>query len=405
MYHDEGVEAAVLGMLLRYPDRIHDCGVTAKHFWREDHAQVLRAFEDKGVSLAVAAEAMYGDVARAMELSESAWSDAGLEQHLTYLRNLADKRTVKRVVTEIMEGLGDLDHSEVAAAATEGAARILAAVSGADSTLAYGEDCEDDLNSEGGERMETFIRDLPVCRRELIGVAARPGCGKTTMAHLMGEHFTKTREGAFPVFTMEVTRKEWFQRTIRTMYGRPIDQYRADGQKNPAYAEAAEAVRKSYASRMGRLVVDEAVLSVQEIRARCLRIKAKHGSLSGVAIDQLSNIRKVREKGMNASEVIKNTTEAVKQLSRELDCPAFLLSQLNRDPSGDEGWYTDRDIFGSDGLLQDADQIWILQHPPGSNADGKVRPVNLRRTKWRNGSKGELSLEFHAEASMFYRTL
>lgn len=406
--HDLGMEAAVLGMLLRYPDRIHDCGVEERHFWDEGHRRVIKAFQSKGVSLAAASGALYGDDARAMDLAESAFSDAGLEQHLAHLANLDDFRKVNKLSLELRDKLEDADPSDIAEVASGAAAEILAAISGTDDTLSYGDDADDVLMAEGGEMMETFIEGLPVCRKELIGIAARPGCGKTTMAHLLGEHFTQTRPECFPVFTMEVTCKEWLQRTIRFLMGRAISQYRGDGSLNPYYEEAVQFVKASYAKRPGRLAVDDkAGMTLGDIRVRALRLKAKHGRLSGIAVDQLSNVRKVRDKGVNESSAIKNTTEGFKQLARELDCPVFLLSQFNRDPSGEGGWFTDRDIYGSDGLLQDADQLWLLQNPPGSTiTDGNpVRRVNLRRVKWRNGTLGEIDLEFHTPSSKMYKTL
>ena len=406
-YTDIGLEEAVLGILLRYPERIHDCGVEERHFWREDHKRIIRAFLDKGVALSVAASAIFGDEVRAMELAEAAFSDAGLEQHLTYLSNLDDKRKVKELLDSLSAGFDEVDHAEVAETVTDAASKLLGAISGSDDCDSYGTDCYRDATAEGGEMLETFFPFLPVRRRELIGVAARPGCGKTAMAHSMGEWFTTTQEGCFAVFTMEVSRKEWFQRTISKMCGRPIPQYLADG-KTPStrYLEEAARAAKSYESRPGTLFVsDKAGMTVAAIRSKCLGLQAKHGRLSGVAIDQLSNIRKLREKGMNEATAIKNTTEAIKQLARELDCPIFLLSQFNRDPSGDDGWYTERDIFGSDGLFQDCDQLWLLQNPPGSDASGGIRPVNLRRVKWRNGPKGEFDLEFDAPGMTFRRTL
>jgi replicative DNA helicase len=110
---------------------------------------------------------------------------------------------------------------------------------------------------------------------------------------------------------------------------------------------------------------------------------------------------------MTESTAIKNCTEGFKMLARELDCPVFLLSQFNRDPSGDKGWYTERDIYGSDGLLQDADQLWLLQNQPGITiTDGQeTRRVNLRRVKWRNGTLGEMDLDFHTPSSKFFRTI
>ena len=405
MVHDDMMEEAVIGMLIRFPHRIHDCGVTADHFFQESNRRVIREFLAKGPGLAVAASALHGDVAQAMELSEAAFSDASLEQHLEHLQNLSRHRSLASSAAGLIERIGSIDPSEASDAAVEAAAELLALAAGSSGTMSMGEDADDCLNEPGGELMQTFLEGLPVRRKELIGIAARPGCGKTTMAHSLGEWFTKGRDGAFVVFTMEVTRKEWFQRTIRQHVGCEVPQYLGSGELCQRYQEVANAVKASYAARPGRLAVeDKAGLTIAQIRAKALALKAKHGSLSGIAIDQLSNVKKLRERGMSESTAIKNTTEASKQLGRELDCPTFLLSQFNRDPSGEGGWYTERDIFGSDGLLQDADQIWLLQNRPGSDLNQAIRSVNLRRVKWRNGVTGEMDLEFNTPASTFRKS-
>ena len=405
MVHDDMMEEAVIGMLIRFPHRIYDCGVTADHFFQESNRRVIREFLAKGPSLAVAASALHGDVVQAMELSEAVFSDASLEQHLEHLQNLSRHRSLASSAAGLIERIGSIDPSEASDAAVEAAAELLALAAGSSGTMSMGEDADDCLNEPGGELMQTFLEGLPVRRKELIGIAARPGCGKTTMAHSLGEWFTKERDGAFAVFTMEVTRKEWFQRTIRQHVGCEVPQYLGSGELCQRYQEVAKAVKASYAARPGRLAVeDKAGLTVAQIRAKALALKAKHGSLSGIAIDQLSNVKKLRERGMSDSMVIKNTTEASKQLARELDCPVFMLSQFNRDPSGEGGWYTERDIFGSDGLLQDADQIWLLQNRPGANLNQAIRSVNLRRVKWRNGVTGEMDLEFDTPASTFRKS-
>ena len=401
--HDEFLEESVIAILLRFPDRFYDCGVTEDHFYLEHHKRVIRSYMEKGPSLMSVRDCWGGGMEwKAMELSESVWSDSSLEQHLKALDELSSVRKVAAIAQRLLDRLMDSDASEIRELACSAAGDIAMAVSGETKTMSEGAESVDVLNQPGGEEVSTHLDGFPVRRKELIGIAARPGCGKTSMIHSAGEHAIATREGPFVIFTMEVTRKEWFQRTMRQVAGRGVKQYKQDGSPSEEYIKFSQIVRERYLKGVGKLIVDEAAgLSVEQMRSRCIALQAKHGKLSGVGVDQLSNMKRDVKKYGSMTAAIQHDTSELKKLSRELDCPIFVASQFNRTPSGEDDWYTERDIFGSDALLQDADQLWLLQNHPGSNIDQDVRRVNLRRCKWRNGHLGEADLDFDTPSSTF----
>ena len=401
--HDLHIEEGVIGILLKYPDRFHDCGVTEDHFFQVQHKNVIRSYIEKGAGMASAVGAFGGGCDdELMEIAEACYSDAPLESYLQMLSALASIRSSARTAQRLLDALETVDHTEASSIILSAAGELANAISCGDSTTSEGTDAEEVLAEEGGEELETHLEDFPVRRKEMIGVAARPGCGKTSMIHSAGEHAIATREGPFLIFTAEVTRKEWFQRTMRQIALREVKQYAGDGSSNETYKFFSKKVMERYGKSTGKLIVDDAAgLSVEQIRARCLKWRSKHGRLSGVGVDQLSNLKRDIKKYGSQANAIKHDTEELKKLARELDCPVFVASQFNRDPSGDEGWYTERDIFGSDGLLQDCDQLWLLQNHPGTSTDEDVRRVNLRRCKWRNGFTAQSDLDFDTPASTF----
>lgn len=401
--HDLHIEEGVIGILLKYPDRFYDCGVTERHFYQVKHKNVIRSYMEKGAGMASAVGAFGGGCDdELMEIADTCYSDAPLESYLAMLDSLASIRDAAIASQRLLDTLESVDHTEAPTAIMSAAGELANAVSSGSNTTSEGADAEDVLSEEGGEELDTHLEAFPVRRKELIGICARPGCGKTSMLHSIAEHAIATREGPFVIFTMEVTRKEWFQRTMRQIASKGIIQYFRDGSLNEAYKFFSGKVRERYLKAIGRLIVDdEAGLSAEQIRARCLKWRAKYGRLSGIGIDQLSNVKRDIKKYGSQANAIKHDTEEFKKLPRELDCPNFLLSQFNRDPSGDGGWYTERDVFGSDGLLQDCDQLWLLQNHPGSDIDQDIRRVQLRRAKWRNGHLGETDLDFDTPSSTF----
>lgn len=402
--NDHFIEEGVIGILLRFPERFYDCGVTVDHFYDESFKNVIKAYQEKGPGIASVGDCfgVQGD-ARAIELAESCWSDAGLESHLMHLENLSNLRKCARTATSLLAELGSIDPAEALDISLRAASAISSAFGGASAISTSGRDCESTLLEfqEGFTEYDVGIEGFAARDGELIGIAGRPGWGKSTLLHHVAMSMVEKYEGKFPIFAMEMSRGEWFLKCIQRLAGRFIPPKYQDGRVNERFSEWAAQCKRWFTGAKGDMeVFDDCNLSFDTIRARCLSIKARHVNLIGVGIDQLSlmNHGDMKE---GTPAAIKRTTGKLKWLAKELNCPVFVLSQLTRKRDGED--YVIEDIFGSDGLAQDANQIWIIQPDGGKVDSDEVQNIVLKRPKWRLGSVGETALQFFKKAATFHK--
>ncbi len=114
-----------------------------------------------------------------------------------------------------------------------------------------------------------------------------------------------------------------------------------------------------------------------EIKAKCRRLKQKHGSLDLVVIDYLQLMKsggRAESRQVEVSDMSRN----LKLMAKELGVPVVVLSQLNRGPEQ----RTDRrpvisDLRESGAIEQDADMVILLHREDAYEKDsprGRGRP-------------------------------
>jgi replicative DNA helicase len=101
-------------------------------------------------------------------------------------------------------------------------------------------------------------------------------------------------------------------------------------------------------------------ISLAEIRGRSRRLAAKHGGLAGIVVDYLQLMQGAGDERSREREVAK-ISRGLKMLAMEIDCPVYVLSQLNRscEDRPDKRPQVS-DLRESGAIEQDADCIWLL---------------------------------------------
>jgi replicative DNA helicase len=146
---------------------------------------------------------------------------------------------------------------------------------------------------------------------------------------------------------------------------------------------------------------DSPNMTLVEIRAKCRRLKQKHG-LKLIVIDYLQLMtsgKRVESRQQEVSEF----SRALKLLAKELEVPVIALSQLNRNSEQ----RADKkpaisDLRESGSLEQDADMVILLHregayekdHPRASEADFIL-------AKHRNGPTDTVTVLFQGHLSRF----
>jgi len=158
---------------------------------------------------------------------------------------------------------------------------------------------------------------------------------------------------------------------------------------------------------MGRLaeapifIDDSANITLVEIRAKCRRLKAKHG-LGLVIIDYLQLMQSPR-KSENRQQEVSEISRNLKILARELEVPVLCASQLNR---GVEMRADKRPLLGdlreSGSIEQDADLVMFLYRDEVYNRDSEARgEAELIVAKHRNGPTDTVKLAFMNQYTKF----
>ncbi len=142
-------------------------------------------------------------------------------------------------------------------------------------------------------------------------------------------------------------------------------------------------------------------MTILEMRAKCRRLKAKHG-LGLVIVDYIQLMQSPR-KSENRQQEVSEISRGLKLLARELQVPVIAASQLNR---GVEMRSDKRPMLGdlreSGSIEQDSDLVMFIYrdevYHPDSDAKGEAE---LIVAKHRNGPTGSVRLAFLNQYTKF----
>ena len=235
----------------------------------------------------------------------------------------------------------------------------------------------------------------------LVIVAARPSHGKSS---LMGDFalqaaLDRREPKSVVIFSLEMSRHEVVKRFLSSVA-------KVDSQRiNRGSLQEQDWSRLSAA--LGRLaeapifIDDAANVTLMEIRAKCRRLKARHG-LGLVIIDYLQLMQSPR-RSENRQQEVSDISRGLKILARELELPVICASQLNR---GVEYRADKRPLLGdlreSGSIEQDSDVVMFLYRDEVYNRDTEARgEAELIVAKHRNGPTGTVRLAFMNQYTKF----
>ena len=399
---DVEIEKDVLGILVKFPDRINDSGVSLRHFYNEYNRKCFSAMKERGCSPSVVASViddpeLYGDIC------ERSWSDAPLKQHLEHLGRLAEIREAAIASRCLAETLAEIDVPDARAEIEKATSKLARSTTGGDARFADGCNADEVLASESGERMETCFEHFYLRRSEVTFLAAEPKTGKTTFATQLARGFVAGYDGLSLMFSMEMTPKEIFEKDIQRLAGDRVWQRFPDGTLNPKYTAYAEQVRDWYRKdKPGKFLVDHrGSATLQQIRSRVLQAQAETGRrLRCIIIDQFDKLIPERASANDAANS-KSISVGLNTLAKELDVAVFVLIQVNgRKRTNTSERFTKNDIFGTSGPEQDAGQIWLMQRVPESTWSKEgVLSLEVSIELSRAGVGGMYCMEHHGPTS------
>lgn len=235
-------------------------------------------------------------------------------------------------------------------------------------------------------------------RSDLILLAARPACGKTsfgmnvvTNAALAGYKCA--------IFSLEMPKSQITQRTLCSIGCVNMKNALSGEMDVDEWKRSLSAAEKL--KELDIFIDDNSSISPAEILNKCRKLKREKG-LDVVMIDYLqlmSNDGKSESRQLEISSY----TRSLKIAAKELDVPIILISQLNRAVDTRPNHLPVlSDLRESGSIEQDADIVMFVHRPDiFTDYQGEPNTAQIIVAKHRNGETGVINLKWRGEFTSF----
>jgi replicative DNA helicase len=164
--------------------------------------------------------------------------------------------------------------------------------------------------------------------QNLIILAARPAMGKSSLSLNLAQYVTVDLKKPAIIFTLEMSKLEVVNRMLSAEARIDSNKLKTGRLDDLDWRKLGDALGKL--SDAPLFIDDTPDLTLMEIRAKCRRLKQKHG-LDLVIVDYLQLMTSSGRSDNRQNEVAE-ISRGMKMLAKELDVPVIALSQLSRQP-------------------------------------------------------------------------
>jgi len=251
---------------------------------------------------------------------------------------------------------------------------------------------------------------------DLIIVAARPGMGKTALVLSMAKNMAVNFNIPIAIFSLEMSNVQLVNRLIINVAELSGEKIKTGQLAEYEWHQLDSKVAKLYNAPI--YVDDTPSLSVFELRTKARRLVKEHG-VKCIMVDYLQLMNASGMSFGSREQEVSIISRSMKGLAKELNIPIIALSQLNRSidirtnqpKSSKEGSDAKRpqlsDLRESGSIEQDADIVCFIHRPEYykifQDEHGKdlMGTAEIIIAKHRNGSTGDIILEFKKEFARF----
>lgn len=241
---------------------------------------------------------------------------------------------------------------------------------------------------------------------DLIIIAARPGMGKSAFTLVAAKNASKKKK---PVafFSLEMSNAQLMNRLLSIETEIPLEAFRK--KKFTDYEIKTLEIKQKELNSMDIFWDDTPALSVTEFRAKCRKLKRKHG-IELIVIDYLQLMTAGSSHKGNREQEISFISRSLKGVAKELNVPVIALSQLSRAVESRPGNAKRpmlSDLRESGSIEQDADMVCFLYRPEyyglieKENGESTVGLAEFIISKHRNGSLDDVELRFIGKTTNF----
>jgi len=263
------------------------------------------------------------------------------------------------------------------------------------------EDLKDEILDEytNPEKIETIPFGYPMMDKFTLGmpkgqltiVAAAPGLGKTTFA--LNVAIRSKKPTLF--FSIEMTKRELFERVLSIRSGIPYRQIRSHGLTK-------EQLTQLYKTNIRNIYCDDSSqLTIGQIRSRLSSFSRKEDP-GLVIVDYLQLMDDPTRRGESEALRIGRITYGLKAIAKDFNVPMILISQLNRDYSKRTDKRPKMSDLRESGAIEQAAYMVIFLHRDDyfdfesmRLTEEDIVPVELIVGKNRGGGTGLLDFELN----------
>lgn len=238
---------------------------------------------------------------------------------------------------------------------------------------------------------------------ELLILAARPSMGKTALALNIAQHVATHARMRKPVavFSLEMSSSSLLTRLLCA--GARVDQHKFRAGFLNAEERRRLQVELANLTESPLYLDDTPGVNLMDVHSKLRRMKSEHG-LSLVVIDYLQ-LMSSRGRSENRNQEVSAMSRGLKLMSKDLDVPFLVLSQLSRASETRPGDHKPQlsDLRDSGSIEQDADLVMFIYREEVYKRDREDLKgmADLVIAKQRNGPIGNVPLRFLGQFTRF----
>ncbi len=251
-------------------------------------------------------------------------------------------------------------------------------------------------------------------KSDLVILAARPACGKTSFALDIARHAAVKHRVPVGIFSLEMSKDQLAERMLcaeaRIDLWRLRNGHLSDSSQSDDFPRIGHAI--GVLTEAPIHIDDTGSANIMEVRTKCRRLQMEHG-LGMVIVDYLQLMEsRNKSSGDNRNAEISEISRGLKTLARELNVPVIALSQLSRSVELQKPAIPRlAHLRDSGSIEQDADVVMFI-YRKATDRNYRLEDLSpeeqniaeIHVAKHRNGPTGVVKMFFDASNASF-RTL